>query len=58
MFVGPISWIVARMFYRSGCNEICKDKCKLIIDAKNEIKAVKDDRNNKLSSILSKVNEL
>ena len=50
--------VVGRILFKAKTAEMCGKKCKLIIDAKNEIKEVREDRNNKLSSILSKVNKL
>lgn len=57
-FIGTISFFIGRMLYKSDVVGMCEKNCKLVLDAKNEIKEVRDDRNNKLSSILNKVNEL
>lgn len=57
-FTVPFSYVLHRMIMKAKLPEMCEKNCKLIVDAKNEIKEVREDRNNKLSSILNKVNEL
>lgn len=58
IFTVPFSYLLHQMVIKAKVPEMCEKNCKLVIDAKNEIEEVREDRNNKLSSILNKVNEL